>query len=141
MMAHCVSLLTEGVFEQFPTLKFAFIEGGVCWAPYVMGRLDRLYPALRAETPHLTRRPSQTLLRHCYFSTQPIEEPDRHEHLLQVLAMLGAERTVVFASDYPHWDFDNPLTAFAFVPAALKRRIFVDNALDLYGPRLLAPNR
>ena len=55
--------------------------------------------------------------------------------------MLRAERTVVFASDYPHWDFDNPTQAFSFFPAALKRRIFVDNVLDLYGPKLLQPNR
>ncbi len=54
--------------------------------------------------------------------------------------MLRAERTVVFASDYPHWDFDNPLLAFAHFPPDLKRRIFVDNALALYGPRLLAPH-
>ena len=141
MMAHCVSLLTEGVFEEFPDLKFGFIEGGVCWAPYVMGRLDRLYPALKAEVPYLTRRPSEYVVGRCYFSTQPIEEPDNHDHLLQTLAMLHANRTVVFASDYPHWDFDNPMTAFAFFPPDLKRRIFVDNALEMYGPRLLEPNR
>ena len=141
MMAHCTSLLTEGVFEEFPTLRFAFIEGGVCWAPHVMWRLDRLYPALRREVPHLKRPPSEYLLGNCYFSTQPIEEPDDHRHLLQLLAMLQAERTVVFASDYPHWDFDNPLMAFNHFPPDLKRRIFVDNALDLYGARLLAPNR
>ena len=140
MMAHCVSLVTEGTFEEFPTLKFAFIEGGVCWAPYVMGRLDRLYPALKAETPYLKRRPSEYILDNCYFSTQPIEEPDDHEHLLQLLAMLRAERTVVFASDYPHWDFDNPLMAFNFFPADLKRRIFVDNSLEMSGPRLLTSN-
>ncbi|HET8629288.1 MAG TPA: amidohydrolase family protein, partial [Thermomicrobiales bacterium] len=140
MMGHCVSLVAEGVFEEFPALKFAFIEGGVCWAPYVMGRLDRLYPAFKAEVPYLKRRPSEYILGHCYFSTQPIEEPDDHRHLLQLLAMLRAERTVVFASDYPHWDFDNPLLAFTFFPPDLKRRIFVDNVLDLYGSRLLAAN-
>ncbi len=138
MMAHCVSMVAEGVFEEFPTLKFAFIEGGVCWAPYVMGRLDRLYPALKAEVPHLKQLPSEYILDHCYWSTQPIEEPDNATHLQQLLAMMHAERTVVFASDYPHWDFDNPLTAFKFFPTDLKRRIFVENALDLYGPRLLA---
>ncbi len=141
MMAHCVSLVAEGTFEEFPTLKFAFIEGGVCWAPYVMWRLDRLYPALKAEVPHLKRLPSEYVLSNCYFSTQPIEEPDNGRHLLEMLAMLEAEKTVVFASDYPHWDFDNPILAFTHFPADLKRRIFVDNALDLYGPRLLAPNR
>jgi len=58
-----------------------------------------------------------------------------------MLGMMHAEKTVVFASDYPHWDFDNPLMAFNFFPPDLKRRIFVDNALGLYGPRLLASNR
>ncbi|HEY8601650.1 MAG TPA: amidohydrolase family protein [Thermomicrobiales bacterium] len=140
MMAHCVSLVTEGVFERFPTLKFAFIEGGVCWAPYVMGRLDRLYRTLKAETPWLKRLPSEYILDNCYFSTQPIEEPDDHRHLLQLLAMLRAERTVVFASDYPHWDFDNPILAFTHFPKDLKRRIFVDNSLEMYGSRLLAPS-
>jgi predicted TIM-barrel fold metal-dependent hydrolase len=141
MMAHCVSLLCDGVFEELPTLKFAFIEGGTVWAPYVMGRLDRLYPALKAEVPYLTLRPSEYLLRNCYFSTQPIEEPDDHQHLLQMLRMMRAEKTVVFASDYPHWDFDNPLMAFNFFPADLKRRIFVENAVELYGARLLESNR
>lgn len=140
MMAHSVSMLAEGVFEEFPRLKFAFIEGGVTWAPYIMGRLDRMYPALKAEVPYLKKLPSEYLLSNCYFSTQPIEEPDNHQHLLQMLKMMRAERTVVFASDYPHWDFDNPLMAFNFFPADLKRRIFVENALELYGPRLLEPN-
>ena len=141
MMAHCVSLLSDGVFEEFPTLKVAFIEGGTVWPPYVMGRLDRMYPALKTEVPYLKLLPSEYLLRNCYFSTQPIEEPDNHQHLLQMLRMMHAEKTVIFASDYPHWDFDNPLMAFNFFPADLKRRIFVDNALDMYGPRLLASNR
>ncbi|MEO7911996.1 MAG: amidohydrolase family protein [Roseiflexaceae bacterium] len=141
MMAHCVSLLADGVFEELPTLKFAFIEGGTVWAPYVMGRLDRLYPALKAEVPYLTLQPSEYLLRNCYFSTQPIEEPDDHQQLLQMLRMMHAEKTVVFASDYPHWDFDNPLMAFTFFPAELKRRIFVENAVELYGARLLESNR
>ncbi len=143
MMAHCVSLVTEGVFEAFPTLKFAFIEGGVCWAPAVMWRLDRAYPSFKTEVPYLKRLPSEYILDHCSFSTQPIEEPQDPAHLLQLLDMVQAEKTVIFASDYPHWDFDNPLAAFSFIPADrkhLKRRIFVDNALDLYGPRLLAPS-
>jgi len=138
MMGHCVSLVSEGVFEEFPTLRFGFIEGGICWAPYVMWRLDRIYPALKAEVPYLKKLPSEYILDNCYFSTQPIEEPDNHDYLLQMFEMLRAEKTVIFASDYPHWDFDNPLTAFSFFPSHLKRRIFVDNVVDFYGPRIFA---
>jgi predicted TIM-barrel fold metal-dependent hydrolase len=140
MMAHCVSLVAEGVFEEFPTLRFGFIEGGICWAPYVMWRLDRMYPALKAEVPYLKMLPSEYILRNCYYSTQPIEEPENGKHLLQMFEMLHAEKTVIFASDYPHWDFDNPLTAFNFFPPNLKRRIFVDNVVDFYGRRLLEPH-
>lgn len=140
MMAHCVSLVTEGVFEAFPSLKFAFIEGGICWAPYVMWRLDRIYPVLKTEVPHLKRRPSEYVIGNCYFSTQPIEEPDAKRHLVEMFAMLHAEKTVVFASDYPHWDFDNPLLALSGLPPDLRRRICVDNVLDMYGPKLLAPH-
>lgn len=141
MMAHCGSLVTDGVFEAFPSLKFAFIEGGVCWAPHVMWRLDRAYPRFKTEASYLKRLPSEYILDHCYFSTQPVEEAGNDRHLLQMLDMLRADRTVIFASDYPHWDFDNPLAAFNFIPhdrRDLKRRIFVENALEMYGPRLLA---
>lgn len=140
MMAHCVSVVSEGLFEEFPDLRFGFIEGGICWAPYVMWRLDRMYPALKTEVPHLRRLPSEYILGNCYFSTQPIEEPDDRQQLVQMFEMLHADRTVIFASDYPHWDFDNPLTALSFLPARLKRRIMVDNVVDFFGPRVLEPH-
>jgi predicted TIM-barrel fold metal-dependent hydrolase len=141
MMGHCVSLVSEGVFEEFPTLRFGFIEGGICWAPYVMWRLDRLYSALKTEVPYLKRLPSEYVISNCYFSTQPIEEPDDSRQLLQMFEMLHAEKTVIFATDYPHWDFDNPLTAFSFFPAALRRRIFVDNVVEFFGPKLFESHR
>jgi predicted TIM-barrel fold metal-dependent hydrolase len=139
-MAQSISLIVEGVFEEFPTLKFALVEGGLGWAPYVAGRLDRLYPALKREVPHLKRLPSEYLREHVYFSTQPIEEPLDPAHLQQILRMAGADRRVMFASDYPHWDFDNPLTVLHALSPELRRRICVDNVLDCYGPRLLEPS-
>lgn len=141
MMANLVSMVTEGVFEEFPTLKYALIEGGLAWVPAVMGRLDRLYPALRAETPYLKRLPSEYILDHCYFSTQPIEEPEVTHQLVEIMAMIEADRTVIFASDYPHWDFDNPLVSLSSLPPAMRRRIMVENVVDLYGERLLVPNQ
>jgi uncharacterized protein len=141
MMAHCVSVISEGLFEEFPTLRFGFIEGGICWAPYVMWRLDRMYPAFKTEVPWMKKLPSEYILSNCYFSTQPIEEPDERQHLLQMFEMLHAEKTVIFASDYPHWDFDNPLTVLSYLPPGMRRRIFVDNVLEFFGPRILEPNR
>ena len=54
---------------------------------------------------------------------------------------VDAGQTVLFATDYPHWDFDNPKVVLNHVPPALRQRICVGNALDLYGDRLVAANR
>lgn len=130
--AHLVSLVTEGVFVKYPGLRFVLVEGGVAWLAPLMWRLDKNYKALRAEVPWLTERPSDYIREHVRLTTQPIEEPDRPEHLLQVFEMIDAARVLMYASDYPHWDFDDPVAAFSRVPGDLKRRIFVENARELY---------
>ena len=109
----CSALLTsfvfEGVFERFPALKLVLIEAGFAWLPSLAWRLDRAWALNRAEVPHVRRPPSETLRRHVWITTQPMEEPDppRLQHLIDTIGWIGADR-IMFASDYPHWDFDDP---------------------------------
>ncbi len=131
--AHLVSLLTEGVFERFPGFGVTFTEGGVSWLLALMWRLDAEWKALRSEVPWLTKAPSAYLRDHVRFSSQPIENPDNPRHLLQVMEMMDAEHLVMFASDYPHWDFDSPTHAFPKLPPALHERIFSRNAREWLG--------
>jgi predicted TIM-barrel fold metal-dependent hydrolase len=46
--------------------------------------------------------------------------------------MIHAEKTVMFSSDYPHWDNDSPKHALPKLPPALAERIFFRNAMELY---------
>jgi len=66
-------------------------------------------------------------------SSQPLENPDNTKHLLQMLEMMDAEHLLMFASDYPHWDFDSPTHAFPKLAPALHERIFSTNARAWYG--------
>lgn len=132
-MTHVNSLVCEGVFEKFPKLKFVAIEGGISWLPHLMWRMDKNYKALRESTPWLKRFPSEYIKDHIKLTTQPVEEPNNPEHLLQILHMIEAEKTVMFSSDYPHWDNDNPKMAFPRMPKEMKQRILAGTAAELYG--------
>ena len=62
--AQATSLIVEGVFEKFPTLKFAFIEVQQMWAVQVMWHLDFDWKSIRDQTPWLERLPSQYFREH-----------------------------------------------------------------------------
>jgi len=133
------SLIFEGTFESFPTLKVVFIELGWTWVGPAMWRMDRSWKSLRVQVPWVKRPPSDYVIEHCRFTTEPVDEPQPSEQLLQVAMMAHGERTLLFSTDYPHWDGDVPSLVFGGFPADLRRRIFYENAVDTFGDRIPAP--
>ena len=130
-MAQAASLIVEGVFEKFPTLTFGMIEVQQMWAVSLMWQLDFDWKAIGDQTPWLKRLPSEYFRQHIRVGTQPMHEPGVHEHLLQSLEMLHAEETLIFCSDFPHFDQNDPVTALPDISDHLRRRIFSDNALEM----------
>src|SRR5207248_10584529 len=125
--AQLISLVFEGVFERFGGLRVELIEGGVAWLPSLLWRMDRLFDEMHDEVPELRRRPSEYVREHVWLTTQPVEEPDRPGQLLQVFERVGRDR-LLFATDYPHWDYDDPTAAFpAPLPAGLRERVYAGN--------------
>jgi predicted TIM-barrel fold metal-dependent hydrolase len=128
-----VSLVTEGVFNRFPTLKFVLVEGGVCWLPPVMWRFDKNWKALRMTTPWLDRPPSEIIQEHVLLTTQPVEEPEDVNHFRAMLRMFDAERMLMFSSDFPHWDGDPPDFTARFFPKPMRPAVMGGNARRVYG--------
>jgi predicted TIM-barrel fold metal-dependent hydrolase len=132
----CQSVLTsmviEGVFERFPSLRVIMVEAGFAWLPSLVWRLDKTWKRLKAETPELSRLPSEYIREHVWLTTQPMEEPERRSHLLDVIEWIGWDR-LLFATDYPHWDYDDPAQC---LPVRLdpeqRSRLFHDNAFALF---------
>lgn len=128
-----ISLVSEGVLEEFPTLKIVLIEGGFAWLAPLMWRLDRAWHLLGSEMPHLSKLPSEYIRNQIWFTTQPIEEPARPEQLQALFDHLDMDEHVMFATDYPHWDFDAPDLALPRkLRPDLRQRVLRDNARALY---------
>lgn len=133
MSTQLMNMVCEGLFEQVPDLKLVLTESGISWAASVRWSLDNAYDLLREELPHLQRKPSEYLDDHVWFTTQPIEEPDDPEELVRTFELAHLTEKVIFATDYPHWDFDSPTTALAAFPKELKEKILAGTASELYG--------
>jgi len=132
MQNQATSLILEGVFDRFPGLKIVLIEGGFGWVPQLGWRLDAHWSKMRGEVPDLKRKPSEYLKTNLWYATQPVEEPEHPEDLRQTIDWIGWDR-MVYSSDYPHWDFDDPHLAFRFQMTDVeKRKLLRDNALDVY---------
>ena len=129
-MAHIASLIAHGVFEKWPDLKFLLVECGVAWAGPILWRLDADYKALRNETPWLKRLPSEYFRDHIRLATQPLEQPPNRDHLWAVLEAIDGQYTLLFASDYPHRDFEDP--ARLNIPPEWRARVFDTNAREFY---------
>jgi predicted TIM-barrel fold metal-dependent hydrolase len=128
-----LNLVVEGVFDRFPSLRMALIEGGWTWLPSLMWRIDKDWKGLRREVPWNTRVPSAYIRERIRLSLQPIDAPPDPTHLLQVVEQLGSDDLLMFSTDYPHWHFDSPAEAVpAGLPSDVRRKILYDNARAFY---------
>src|SRR6185437_5455264 len=134
MQALVISMVIEGVFERFPKLRVVLVEGGFVWVPSLCWRLDKHWKTLRSEVPHLKRAPSEYIREHFWYTSQPIEEPEDPRHMLDAMDWVGWDK-ILFSTDYPHWDFDDPKFAFARLRLTSEqhKKLFRDNAANLYG--------
>ena len=129
-MSHFGKRHCQWCFEKWPNVKFVIIECGVAWVAPILWRLDANWKALRKETPWVKRLPSEYAKEFIRFGTQPLEQPENIEHLHAVLEAMDGKNTLMYASDYPHWDFDNPTQIK--IPKDWKENVFDLNARKLY---------
>jgi uncharacterized protein len=133
MVANAMSMLETGVPVRFPGLKIAFTEGGIAWVPWLAMRLDKEYSERRTDVPLLKERPSH-YLKQMFFATQPIEEPESLADMALLLQLFDGENNVVFASDWPHHDFDHPDKVLQIpISDEARRKIMGGNAARLLG--------
>ena len=132
-MVHATNWIVNGLPERFPDLKLMFVEGGLAWIPFLMQRLDHTVMMRPSEAPLLTRLPSD-YMRDFYYTTQPMEATNIRE-LQATLEFINANDRLLYASDFPHWDWDPPsrIWDLPFLSDEDRRAILGDNAERLFG--------
>ncbi len=131
--AHLVSWLCSGVFERHPDFRVVFVEGGFLWHRPIVARLSRHWKAFAREAGISSRDPLDVVREHVRFTSQPIEETDPPTDAARLFLVSGADRALMFSSDYPHYDYDDPKRALPpGLPKEVRQRIMAENACELY---------
>jgi predicted TIM-barrel fold metal-dependent hydrolase len=125
------SMVFQGVPERYD-IDFCLMESGVTYLPGLMARMDEEYLKRSEEAPMLEKKPSE-YLKNFYFGTQPLETEMDIDFLEKCFDVLGIEN-IMYASDYPHWDFDRPttITNLPFLDEDEKQRVLADNAKEVF---------
>jgi uncharacterized protein len=132
------SLVCEGAFVKFPKLKVVLLESGVTWLPAFLWRLSKFWRGVRAEVPWIDRSPCDIVRDHVRLTIQPFDGPDDPVEVARLVNHLQSDDMLLYASDFPHWQFDGDEAMPAGIPEKLHRKIRLDNALATYS-RLAPP--
>ena len=134
-MVHLTNWILHGLPERFPNLPVIWIESGLAWIPFMMQRLDNEFLMRSSEAPMLKKLPSE-YMKDMFYSSQPIE---RHNLKLleSTFEAMNAKTQLLYASDWPHWDFDSPSSIWdiPFLDEETKRNILGGNANRLFNLR------
>jgi predicted TIM-barrel fold metal-dependent hydrolase len=102
-MAAVLDFIGGGVLDRFTKLRVGFFESGLGWLPYWLHRLDEHHEVMGHLAPQLRRRPTDIFREQCFVSMEAEERAG-----LQTLVELGLVGSVLWGSDYPHYDAKYP---------------------------------
>ncbi|GAA1852807.1 amidohydrolase family protein [Pseudonocardia ailaonensis] len=124
------NIVAEGLFQRYPDLRMAVLEGGFTWVPSLMWRLDKDWRGLRRTVPWMRLPPSEVFREHLRFSTAPINAGPPEE-MARIIEWLGPEM-LVFASDYPHEHGDDVAQLLSVLPAQSRAAVMAETAREFY---------
>lgn len=107
-MVHFVSMTLNGIFDDYENIRFAFLEAGAAWLPFVLERLDGSYRSfipfnvdgdlLKLQAGETVR---ERLLRHLRSGRIFVGIEGDEAELAHCVQTIGVQ-PFVFSSDFPH---------------------------------------
>jgi predicted TIM-barrel fold metal-dependent hydrolase len=126
------SLVTEGVFDQWPNTRVTLLESGWTWLPPHMWRFDKEWRNLRMLVPWVKRPPSAYIREHVRLGILPLDAPGSTGQLHEVMDQLESDELLLYMSDYPHRHIDDPIVFLNGLGPDLAQKIGCENARSWY---------
>lgn len=130
-----LSLMVEGAFAKYPGLKVVLMESGFAWIPGFLWRANKTWQGLRMEAPWMKEKPGNIFREHVRVTAQPVERPADPTVLPRVIEQIGSDEVLLFATDYPHWNFDGDEALPSDFPLEPARKMKFENPYKTF-PRL-----
>jgi predicted TIM-barrel fold metal-dependent hydrolase len=127
-IAHLTSLVMGGALARHPDLKVVFCEAGLSWLPFLCARLDGQRRFVPAEAPEVREPPSDYVRRQVWTTTHP--SAGEAPALRSLIQSVGPSQ-VLFGSDWPHYDRDEPAVLDGLDPP-LREQLLSENARSLF---------
>ena len=129
------NMMFQGVFQEFPKLRVAYLEAGAGWVPFMMDRMEEDYEKFAARlAPQLKDSPRKFFKSGNIFVTMEVEE-----RTAPYLSELIRDDVIMWASDFPHererdqFGGDLPhLYARKDLSDEFKRKMLYDNPVRFY---------
>ena len=133
VLRQLTAMVFGGIPEKFPKLRVGYLEIGCGWLPYWMERMDEEWEKRgKIEAPLCKQKPSEYLTAgNIYYGCEP------EEKMISYVANEIGSETLMYASDYPHWDMSWPESAVILwrredLSLETKKNILETNAKRFY---------
>jgi hypothetical protein len=125
------SLVWEGTFRRFPTLRVAMLESGFTWLPMWGWTMNKKWKGLHREIPWVDRLPLDIVRDRFRFSTAPADLGPAPA-AKKIIEWLGSDDLLMFATDYPHLHDDDLSYVLDVLPDAMRRNVMAESARSWY---------
>jgi predicted TIM-barrel fold metal-dependent hydrolase len=133
VLRQLTAMIFGGIPELYPKLKIGYLEIGCGWIPYWMERMDEEWEKRgHVEAPLCKKKPSEYLTGgNIYYGCEP------EEKMMGYIVNEIGSKTLMYASDYPHWDMSWPESAVIIwrredLSTEAKKDILENNAKRFY---------
>lgn len=125
------SLVWEGTFRKFPTLRVAMLECGFAWLPMWGWTMNKKWKGLHREIPWVDRLPLDIIRDHFRFSMTPADLGPA-DQASKIIEWLGSPDLLMFATDYPHLHTDDLSYVLGLLPDDMRGRTMAGSARSWY---------